>query len=159
MSEQLNSLPDEKRQILKQLSKSLIILAVLILVLIILIVGAVATNNKSPKGANTSEKIVKVETELSEEAKLGLKLFKTNCTICHAVNKKLIGPPLAGVTERREKEWLYKFIRNNVALRESGDELAIQVYEENNRSPMNAFLQLSNEDIDNILAYIEAKQD
>ena len=39
----------------------------------------------------------------------------------------------------------------------SGDERAVAVWEEWNKLAMNAFPQLSNEDIDNILAYTDYK--
>ena len=37
----------------------------------------------------------------------------------------------------------------------AGDEQAVAIYEEYNKVAMNAFPQLSNEDIDNILAYTD----
>ena len=37
----------------------------------------------------------------------------------------------------------------------SGDERAVAIWEEWNKAAMNAFPQLSNEDIDNILAYTD----
>ena len=53
-----------------------------------------------------------------------------------------------------EKEWLYSWIRNSAAMIESGDSLAVKVFEENNKVPMLPFEDLSNEDIDAILAFI-----
>ena len=40
----------------------------------------------------------------------------------------------------------------------SGDELAIQVFEENNKLPMIANPQLSDQDIIDILAYVDGKE-
>lgn len=87
--------------------------------------------------------------------KAGRKIFKQLCSSCHKLDKKLIGPALGGVTERRENEWLKKWIRNNAEFRASGDADAIAIYEEYNGSNMQAFPQLSDEDIDNILYYTE----
>jgi mono/diheme cytochrome c family protein len=47
--------------------------------------------------------------------------------------------------------WLW--IKNSSELIKSGDPQAVKVYEENNKAVMSAFPQLSNADIDNIIAY------
>ena len=91
----------------------------------------------------------------SQDAEAGKKLFKANCTSCHKLNKKLIGPALSEVTEKRTNEWLIAWIRDNATLRASGDKDAIAIYEEYNGSVMNTFPQFTDEDINNILAYIE----
>ncbi len=83
----------------------------------------------------------------------GKSLFNANCASCHKLNKKLVGPALRGVSAKYDKEWLYSWIKNSAALIKSGDDQAVAIYEEYNKVAMNAFPQLSNEDIDNILAY------
>lgn len=88
-----------------------------------------------------------------ERQKAGDKLFKSLCASCHKLDKKLVGPALGGVEERRTNEWLKAWIKNNAALRASGDKDAIAIYEEYNGSNMTAFPQLSDQDIDNILYY------
>ncbi len=85
----------------------------------------------------------------------GKKLFNSNCAACHKLNKKAVGPALRGVSSKYEKEWLYKWIKNSSAMIKSGDERAVAIWEEYNKSAMNAFPQLSNSDIDNILAYTD----
>ena len=85
----------------------------------------------------------------------GKSLFNANCASCHKLNKKLIGPALKGVSAKYEKEWLYTWIKNSAAMIKSGDERAVAIYEEYNKVAMNSFTQLSNEDIDNILAYTD----
>ena len=87
----------------------------------------------------------------------GKSLFNANCAACHKLNKNLVGPKLAGVTDKYEKEWLYTWIKNSSAMIKSGDERAVAVWEEWNKLAMNAFPQLSNDDIDNILAYTDYK--
>ena len=87
----------------------------------------------------------------------GKSLFNANCAACHKLNKNLIGPALAGVSEKYEKEWLYTWIKNSSAMIKSGDERAVAIWEEYNKAAMNAFPQLSNEDIDNILANTDYK--
>ena len=58
----------------------------------------------------------------------GKQLFK-QCAACHKLDKKAIGPALRDVTERRSMEWLTLWIRDNQALRESGDADAIAIFE------------------------------
>ncbi|AEV32909.1 cytochrome c2 [Owenweeksia hongkongensis DSM 17368] len=89
----------------------------------------------------------------AQDAKAGKSLFNANCAACHKLDKKLIGPALAGITEKRDAEWLHAWIKDNAALRASGDADAIAIFEEYNGSVMTAFPNLSDEDIDNILAY------
>ena len=87
----------------------------------------------------------------------GKSLFNANCAACHKLNKNLIGPALAGVSAKYEKDWLYTWIKNSNAMIKSGDERAVAIWEEWNKAAMNAFPQLSNMDIDNILAYTDYK--
>ncbi|MGH7851356.1 MAG: c-type cytochrome [Thermodesulfobacteriota bacterium] len=48
------------------------------------------------------------------EAEQGKKLFKDRaCAACHTIGKgKLTGPDLAGVSERRNEEWLKKWLKS-----------------------------------------------
>jgi mono/diheme cytochrome c family protein len=87
------------------------------------------------------------------DAAAGEKLFKANCAACHKLYKKATGPALYGVGDKYEEEWLYKWIKNSAEFIASGDARAIAIWEEYNKSPMNAFPGLSNTDIDNIIAY------
>ena len=93
------------------------------------------------------------------DPKAGETLFKANCAACHALDKQLVGPALKGVVERLkseqglEKDWLYKWIKDNKALRASGDKYANEVFEKFNKTEMQVFPNLSDADIDNILAY------
>jgi len=85
--------------------------------------------------------------------KEGRKLFKSLCASCHKLDKKLVGPALGKVEERRENDWLKAWIKNNAELRASGDKEAIAIFEEYNGSNMTAFPQLSDQQIDDILYY------
>ena len=85
----------------------------------------------------------------------GKKLFNANCAACHKLNKRAVGPALKGVSGKYDREWLYSWIKNSTAMVKSGDPQAVAVYEEYNGSVMTSFPQLSNSDIDNILAYTD----
>ncbi|KFF22299.1 MULTISPECIES: c-type cytochrome [unclassified Chryseobacterium] len=93
------------------------------------------------------------------DPKNGEKLFKANCTACHALDKQVIGPPLKGVVERVkteggvDKDWLHKWIKDNKALRASGDKYANEIFEKFNKTEMLQFPNLTEKDIDDILAY------
>lgn len=87
------------------------------------------------------------------DAAKGKELFNTNCAACHKLDAKSTGPALRGVASRRDKAWLYKWIHNSSELIKSGDATAVKLFAENNNAVMTAFPQLSEADIDNILAY------
>lgn len=42
----------------------------------------------------------------------GKALFNANCAACHKLNKRAVGPALAGVSAKYDKEWLYSWIKN-----------------------------------------------
>lgn len=93
------------------------------------------------------------EQELDPMA--GKKLFNANCAACHKLKKKAVGPALRGVSAKYDKEWLYSWIKNSSAMIKAGDAQAVAIWEEYNKTAMTAFPQLSNADIDNILAYTD----
>lgn len=93
------------------------------------------------------------------DAKNGEKLFKANCTACHALDKQLVGPALGGVVDRLKKEqnldeaWFQKWIKDNKALRASGDKYANEVFNKFNKTEMTQFPNLSDQDVRDILEY------
>ncbi|QNJ99085.1 c-type cytochrome [Constantimarinum furrinae] len=40
----------------------------------------------------------------------GAALFKTNCTACHKIGKRFIGPSPSGIMKRRSPEWIMNMI-------------------------------------------------
>lgn len=87
------------------------------------------------------------------QQKEGKQLFKSLCASCHKLDKKLIGPALGGISERRDMDWLKSWIKDNAALRASGDADAIAVFDEYNGSPMTPFPQLTDKNIEDIIYY------
>lgn len=93
------------------------------------------------------------------DAKNGEKLFKANCTACHALDKQVVGPALKGVVERVkteggvDKDWLHKWIKDNKALRASGDKYANEIFLKFNKTEMLQFPNLTDKDIDDILEF------
>ncbi len=89
----------------------------------------------------------------------GKLLFKNNCAQCHNKNMRddLTGPALAGVRQRwegRETE-LYIWIRNSQQLIAAEDPYAVELFNQWSRSVMIPFPNLSDEDITDLLAYID----
>lgn len=89
----------------------------------------------------------------------GKSLFNANCAACHKLDKKMTGPALRNVEQRLadseglDREWLYAWIKNSAGMVKSGDAYANKIYNEYGGAAMTAFPQLSNKDIDDILAY------
>lgn len=90
------------------------------------------------------------------DADRGKELFQANCAACHQRYKRSTGPALFGSLDRApSRQWLYDWIHNSAELIKSGDSYANKIFEEYNQSPMTHFPQLSEDDIDDILAYTE----
>ena len=86
----------------------------------------------------------------------GKALFSQNCASCHAVNKKLTGPALAGVEDRwPDKKNLYSWIKNNAAFLKTGDPYAPKLSNGYNKTAMNLFPSLTEKSCDAILGYIK----
>jgi mono/diheme cytochrome c family protein len=83
----------------------------------------------------------------------GKELFNANCAACHKLDAKSTGPALRGVASKHDMAWIYKWVRNSSEMIKSGDAVAVKLFEENNKAVMTPFPQLSDGDIDNIIAY------
>jgi mono/diheme cytochrome c family protein len=90
----------------------------------------------------------------------GKELFNANCAACHKLDGKSTGPALRGVAGKHDMAWIYKWVHNSSDMIKSGDAAAVKLFEENNKAVMTAFPQLTEGDIDNIIAYTsEVKAD
>jgi len=87
------------------------------------------------------------------DAVKGKELFNTNCAACHKLDAKSTGPALRGVAGRHDMAWIYKWVHNSSEMIKSGDAAAVKLFAENNNAVMTPFPQLSEADIDNIIAY------
>lgn len=95
----------------------------------------------------------------------GRDIFRANCASCHHPVNKGTGPAMVGVVERWEenadydgisgKDWLYRWVRNNQEVLATGHTYANNLYVEWNKSVMNLFPALTDEDIDAIFYYTE----
>jgi cytochrome c551/c552 len=87
----------------------------------------------------------------------GKMLFTSRCASCHNVNKVIVGPALAGVSERHTEDWIIHFVHSSQTVIKGGDKTAVALYEKFNKVPMPDHLDLSPESIRGILAYIKSE--
>lgn len=101
--------------------------------------------------------------EISQEPaaiQAGESVFNANCKTCHRVHQKLVGPALANVYDRAPSiDWIKAFIKNSAGVIASGDDYAVKLYNEFNKTQMTAFTSLKDDDVMNVLAYIKAESD
>lgn len=87
----------------------------------------------------------------------GESLFKANCRTCHRIQEELVGPPLAGIKERAPSiDWIVQFVQNSQKLIQAGDEYAVELYNEYNKTQMPPH-PFSREEVLSILAYVDAE--
>ena len=94
------------------------------------------------------------DAEMSADAKSGQEVFERNCVTCHTVGQgDGIGPDLAGVTEKRDHDWLVRWLDDPIGMGQN-DPLGQQLLAEWNNVPMSDS-NLSGDEITQVLAYIE----
>lgn len=81
--------------------------------------------------------------------------FNTRCTACHTYGKGIkVGPDLKGVTERRKRDWLVKFIHGSSMLIKSGDRTAAALFSQFKQQRMPDWVDLSDQQVNDILDFI-----
>jgi cytochrome c2 len=124
-----------------------------------------ACKNKGVENKQEKEKIVVEDTATKHAVEepqpvdpriaKGQRLFDENCTSCHSLHKKIMGPALTGITKRREMGWLLKFTKNAPAMIDNGDPIAKKLAEEYNPTIMTNFSFMTDKEIGDIYYYIE----
>jgi mono/diheme cytochrome c family protein len=90
------------------------------------------------------------------DAGVGKSLFSNNCASCHNPLVDGTGPALQGVTTRvPDRALLHSWIKNNAAVRASGNAYFNNLYNARNKTAMNLFPNLTDAEIDDILTYVE----
>lgn len=84
-------------------------------------------------------------------------LFSTNCKTCHKLGKRLVGPDLLGVNDRRSEEWLVSFIQSSQTMIKAGDAEAVEVYTKFNEVLMPDQTAVNEAQIKEILGWIKSK--
>ena len=109
--------------------------------------------NMSPSYAQEAEAAA---PGLEGDVAKGGTLFKSNCSSCHETGStKAVGPGLKDIHKKHDFAWLVKWIRNSQAMVAAGDPDAVKIYNEYNKIPMTSFPTFSDDDVKNILAYID----
>ena len=89
-------------------------------------------------------------------AENGQRLFQSKCSSCHTVGQpERIGPDLLGVTSRRERTWLARYIAAPDELLAAGDPLATALYDKYRKIRM-PNLKLPASDVADIVAYLDS---
>ena len=90
-----------------------------------------------------------IDTEMAAK---GEQTFNTICIACHAVDKRMIGPAMAGLYERRSPEWVMNMILNPDGMLKE-DPIAIALLKEYNNAIM-LNQNLSEEDARAVAEYL-----
>ncbi|MFV0531660.1 MAG: c-type cytochrome [Flavobacteriales bacterium] len=119
----------------------------------------VACNEKKPSYNqpynSSSAHPLKEEQEKDIKFIKGEEIFDEQCTACHRMEKKLVGPPLKDITKRRDKKWIFSFVSDNQSLVRKGDTIATKIWLEYNKSPMPTFKHLTKEDLEHLYYYLD----
>ena len=88
----------------------------------------------------------------------GKRVFKRNCTSCHQMHQKVIGPPLVNIFERRDSLWVIDATTNYPALMKRGDKVAIDLYKEYNEISHIVFEEFTDEELHALMIYLKFTQ-
>lgn len=94
----------------------------------------------------------------------GSVLFRTRCASCHVIGEqvgavqvgRLIGPDLFGVTDRRDPEWLARWIAEPDKMLAEKDPLALQLFEQYKGVAM-PNMSLNRKEVDSVVEFIETE--
>lgn len=104
----------------------------------------------------TVDGYAQAELDSTRLAEKGKGIFQQKCSPCHAIGEdRPTGPDLAGVTERRDRQWLIRMIQEPERLIAEKDPAALELLEKLNNLQMPAS-DLSDSDLEAVLAYLSA---
>ncbi|HWL85050.1 MAG TPA: c-type cytochrome [Polyangiaceae bacterium] len=93
----------------------------------------------------------------ADGAKEAKRIFTQRCTACHTFGKGVkVCADLKGVTERRDRAWLIKFIRASKSVVDSGDATATAVFAQYKQVQMPDWKDLSEDQVGNLLDWFAA---
>ena len=83
--------------------------------------------------------------------------FQSQCSVCHSIGQgDKMGPDLAGVTARRDRAWLARYIMAPDKLLAEGDPIALALFEKYQYARM-PNLRLSSDEVAAVLSYVEGR--
>jgi mono/diheme cytochrome c family protein len=82
--------------------------------------GAAAMSPDKGIGPITSVTLGPIDTSLADKGK---STFTSICTACHALDKKMVGPPLREITEQRTPEFIMNMLMNTPEMQNKDPEV------------------------------------
>ena len=131
---------------------------VVLLVILVLTAGTAALPPSSPStGLHPGLAGRGEAVPLSQSASEGQALFQEKCAACHTIGQgDKIGPDLKGVTSRRERAWLVRWIAAPDQMLAQGDPIATELFQKYNSIQM-PNLNLTEGQVTALIAYLETQ--
>lgn len=99
--------------------------------------------------------IISSNVSAQQDVEEGKLIFRSRCASCHAVDRRLVGPALQNVYDRRENKWIVDFVHSSQTMIKKGDPDAVALFDEYNNTVMPDHKDLSEAQISNIIAYVK----
>ena len=97
------------------------------------------------------------EVAQSHAPDTGAYVFQSRCSACHTIGKgDTVGPDLAGVTTRRDRGWLVRYLRAPDRMLAENDPIAVSLVAKYKNVPM-PNLRLTEGEIAVVIAFLEAR--
>lgn len=82
--------------------------------------------------------------------------YQQKCMSCHTVGQgDDVGPDLKGVSKKRDKKWLIRFIQESQSMVEEGDPIANELFNKFKKKKM-PDQELSDSEVEELIAYIDS---
>ncbi len=108
------------------------------------------------KVASVEQQVSYAEAKQLPNISLGEDLFRSRCDSCHSLGTEDgLGPGLQGVTKRRDRAWLIRWLKTPDQVLAEQDPVAIELFNRYNKLSM-PNLQLTDVDVKALLNYMEA---
>jgi cytochrome c len=93
--------------------KKLIGTGIVIIFLTIVLIVLNGCSTDDPEIGVGPVKELKLEANINQDmVAKGKMTFDTKCAICHSFDKRIAGPPLKGITQKRKPEWIMNMVLN-----------------------------------------------
>src|SRR3954468_24186443 len=100
---------------------------------------------------------LRAATTAPKVSELASATFKQRCTSCHTFGKGTkVGPDLRGLTDRRSRKWLIRFVQSSSSLIASGDPVATALFAEFKGQRMPDWTDLTEKEVADLLDYLAA---